>query len=205
MRLAAGIAVGAAVVDLLVLGLLHVVSPEVYLVARCSQRERLGRLQLVGHRADGRSGPWAHRARCGALRRERLGAVLLLVFGLLKSATPFFLLDVLGAPVTSAGEMHNLLGNLTFFPLPAAASVLFRPSTGKGGCSGSAGCCGAGDRDGRSSGGERSWKLWLNQSGLPYSVCGLAASRRFGSTSQEPLRRSCCRPRGCARQLGPPH
>ena len=58
-----------------------------------------------------------------ALRRERLGAVLLLVFGLLKLAMLVFPVDALGAPVTSAGQMHNLLGNLTFFLFPVAALV----------------------------------------------------------------------------------
>ena len=60
-----------------------------------------------------------------ALRRERVGALLLLVFGLLKLAMLFFPVDALGAPVISAGQMHNLFGTLTFFLFPVAALVLF--------------------------------------------------------------------------------
>ncbi len=61
-----------------------------------------------------------------ALRRERVGALLLLVFGLLKLAMPLFPVDALGAPATSAGQMHNLLGTLTFFLFPLVAFVLIR-------------------------------------------------------------------------------
>jgi hypothetical protein len=61
-----------------------------------------------------------------ALRRERAAAVLLLVFGLMKLALPLFPVDALGAPATSAGRVHNLLGNLTFWLFPVAALLLFR-------------------------------------------------------------------------------
>ena len=61
-----------------------------------------------------------------ALRHERVGALLLLVVGLLKLAMILFPVDELGAPATSAGQMHDLLGNLTFFLFPVAALVLFR-------------------------------------------------------------------------------
>ena len=61
-----------------------------------------------------------------ALRDERVGALLLLVVGLLKLALPLFPVDALGAPATSTGQMHNLLGNVTFFLFPVAALVLFR-------------------------------------------------------------------------------
>src|SRR3954452_23453904 len=125
MRLAAGIAVGAAVVDLLVLGLLHVVSTEVDAVARAVSEYALGDFSwLATMRTVAQAlGPIALAV---ALRRERLGALLLLLFGLLKLAMLLFPVDALGAPVTSAGQMHNLLGNLTFFLFPAAALILFR-------------------------------------------------------------------------------
>ena len=61
------------------------------------------------------------------MARPSVGALLLLVFGLLKLAMLFFPVDALGAPVTSAGQMHNLFGTLTFFLFPVAALVLFRP------------------------------------------------------------------------------
>ena len=92
-----------------------------------------------------------------------------------------FPVDALGAPVTSAGQMHNLFGTLTFFLFPVAALVLFRPLRRRG-SRGSTGCCGAGDRDGRSSGRECCRSLRLSPTRLPDSVCGLAAPRRSGST-----------------------
>jgi len=125
MRLAAVVAAAAAVVDLLVLGLLHVVSPEVDPVARPVSEYALGEfgwLATIRTVAQG-VGPIALAV---ALRRERLGALLLLVFGLLKLAMPLFPVDALGTPATSAGQMHDLLGNVTFFLFPVAALVLFR-------------------------------------------------------------------------------
>ena len=131
MRLAAGIAAGAAVVDLLVLVLLHVVSPEVDPVARAVSEYALGDF---GWLATVRTVAQAVGAiaLAVALRRERVGALLLLVFGVLKLAMLFFPVDALGAPVTSAGQMHNLFGTLTFFLFPVAALVLFRPLRRRG-------------------------------------------------------------------------
>jgi Protein of unknown function (DUF998) len=125
MRLAAVVAAAAAVVDLLVLGLLHVVSQEVDPVARPVSEYALGDfgwLATIRTLAQG-IGPIALAV---ALRHERVGALLLLVVGLLKLALPLFPVDALGAPATSTGQMHNLLGNLTFFLFPVAALVLFR-------------------------------------------------------------------------------
>ncbi len=125
MRFAAGVAAAAAVVDLLVLGLLHVVSPEVDPVAHPVSEYALGDfgwLATIRTLAQG-IGPIALAV---ALRRERVGALLLLVVGLLKLAMPLFPVDALGTPATSAGEVHNLLGNVTFFLFPVAALVLSR-------------------------------------------------------------------------------
>ena len=131
MRLAAGIAAIAAVVDLLVLGLLHVLSPGVDPAAPSGERVFLGglrRLATIRTVAQG-VGPIALAV---ALRRERVGAFLLLVVGLLKLAMSFFPVYALGASVTSAGQMHNLLGTLTFFLFPVAALVLVRPLRRRG-------------------------------------------------------------------------
>lgn len=125
MRPAAVIAAAAAVVDLLVLGLLHVVAPDVDPLTRPVSEYALGDfgwLATIRTLAQG-IGPIALAV---ALRRERVGALLLLVVGLLKLAMPLFPVDALGTPATSAGEMHDLLGNLTFFLFPVAALVLFR-------------------------------------------------------------------------------
>jgi hypothetical protein len=34
--------------------------------------------------------------------------------------------DAMGTPATSAGQIHNVLGNVTFFLFPLAALLLFR-------------------------------------------------------------------------------
>ena len=131
MRVAAVVAAAAAVVDLLVLGLLHVLSPEVDPVVRPVSEYALGDfwwLATIRTVAQG-IGPIALAV---ALHRERVGALLLLVVGLLKLAMPLFPVDALGTPTTSAGQMHNLLGNLTFFLFPLAALVLFPALRRKG-------------------------------------------------------------------------
>jgi hypothetical protein len=61
-----------------------------------------------------------------ALRRERAAGLLLLVVGLLKLAIPLFPVDALGMPATPAGQIHNVLGNVTFFLVPLASLLLFR-------------------------------------------------------------------------------
>ena len=126
MRLAAVVAAAAAVVDLILLGLLHVVSPEVDPVTRPVSEYALGDfgwLATIRTLAQG-VGPIALAV---ALRRERAGALLLLVVGLLKLAMPLFPVDPLGTPTTSAGQVHNVLGNMTFFLFPVATLLLFRP------------------------------------------------------------------------------
>jgi hypothetical protein len=125
VRLPAVVAAAAAVVDLLVLGLLHVLSPEVNPVTRPVSEYALGDfgwLATIRTLAQG-VGPIALAV---ALRRERVGALLLLVVGLLKLAMPLFPVDALGTPTTSAGQIHDLLGNLTFFLFPMAALLLLR-------------------------------------------------------------------------------
>jgi hypothetical protein len=48
------------------------------------------------------------------------------VVGLLILAIPLFPVDALGMPATLAGQMHNMLVNITFFLFPLAALLLFR-------------------------------------------------------------------------------
>ena len=108
-----------------VLGLLHVVSPEVDPATRPVSEYALGDfgwLATIRTLAEG----VGTIALAVALRRERAGALLLLVVGLLKLAMPLFPVDALGTPTTSAGQMHNVLGNLTFFMFPLAALLLFQ-------------------------------------------------------------------------------
>jgi Protein of unknown function (DUF998) len=125
MRLAAMIAAIAAAVDLVVLGLLHVVSLEVDPVSRPVSEYALGEfgwLPTIMMVAEGVGAI----ALAVALRRERAAAFLLLVFGLMKLVMPLFPVDALGMPPTSAGRVHNVLGNLTFVLFPVAALLLFR-------------------------------------------------------------------------------
>jgi hypothetical protein len=125
MHLAAMIAAFAATVDLLVLGLLHIVSPEVDPVTRPVSEYALGDFRWLATILTVAEGVGAI-ALAVALRRERAAALLLLVFGLMKLALPLFPVDALGVPATSEGRVHNVLGNLTFFLLPLAALLLFR-------------------------------------------------------------------------------
>jgi Protein of unknown function (DUF998) len=121
MRLAALV----AALDLLVLGLLQLVSPEVDPVSRPVSEYALGDfgwLATIRTLAEG----VAAIALAMALRRERAAALLLVVVGLLKLAIPLFPVDALGMPATPAGQMHNVLGNVTFFLFPLAALLLFR-------------------------------------------------------------------------------
>ena len=113
------------------LGLLHVVSPEVDPVTRPVSEYALTDfewLATIRTLAQG-VGPIALAV---ALRRERAGALLLLIVGILKLAMPLFPVDALGTPTTSTGQIHNLLGNLTFFLFPVAALLLIRPLRRRG-------------------------------------------------------------------------
>ena len=125
MRLAALVAAVAAALDLPVLELLHLVSPEVDPVSRPVSEYALGDfgwLAKIRTLAEG----VAAIALAMALRRERAAALLLVVVGLLKLAIPLFPVDALGMPATPAGQMHNVLGNVTFFLFLLAALLLFR-------------------------------------------------------------------------------
>src|SRR5262245_19258412 len=58
-------------------------------------------------------------------RRSMVGLVLLAVFGLAKAVQAFFPIDV-ADQTTASGSIHNVLGNVAFFALPAAAVLLSR-------------------------------------------------------------------------------
>ena len=133
MRLAAVVAAAAAVVNLLILGLLHVVSPEVDPVTRPVSEYALGEFRWLATTRTLAEGVGAIALavalllqRPVALRVERAAALLLLLIGLLKLAMPLFPVDAMGTPATSAGQIHDVLGNVTFFLFPLAALMLFR-------------------------------------------------------------------------------
>jgi hypothetical protein len=123
MRIAAMIAAVAAAVDLLGLGLLHIVSPEVDPVTRPVSEYALGDFGWLATIMTVAEGVGAI-ALAVALRRERAPALLLLVFGVMKLAMPLFPVDALGAPATSAGRVHNWLGNIGGFGLAQCACLV---------------------------------------------------------------------------------
>jgi hypothetical protein len=125
MRLAALVAAVAAAVDLLVLGLLHILSPEVDPMTRPVSEYALGEFEWLATIRTVAQGVGAI-ALAVALSRKRAAALVLLVFGLMKLAMLPFPVDALGAPATSAGRVHNLLGILTFWLFPVAVLLLFR-------------------------------------------------------------------------------
>jgi Protein of unknown function (DUF998) len=154
MRLAAVVAAAAAVVNLLVLGLLHVVSPEVDPVNRPVSEYALGGFGWLATARTLVEGVGAIAlavalllGRAMARRVERAAALLLLVVGLLKLAMPLFPVDALGTPATSAGQVHNILGKSDFFPVSISRPSTV-PSVGANGQpTGSRGRSGAGGRD----------------------------------------------------------
>lgn len=119
------LAVVAATVDLLVFAALHLSAPEVSVRTEPTSsyvHTRWGVLVPVGQAAFGLA--------CIALgivwRRHRVAAALLLGVGAAKVAQAFFPIDPAGAAPTTAGVLHNVLGNVAFWLLPVAALLLAR-------------------------------------------------------------------------------
>ncbi len=122
----AWLAVVAAAIDLMILATLHLGSREVsayYEPTSYYAHTALGGLVPIGQIAFGLA--------CLAVgllsRRHRLPAVLLIVIGGAKLAQAFFPIDPAGAAPTTAGLLHNILGNVAFWLLPAAGALLARP------------------------------------------------------------------------------
>jgi Protein of unknown function (DUF998) len=123
VRIASVVAAAAAATDMVVLALLHVVSPEVDPLTRPVSEYALGSygwLAAVGTLAEGLGALGL----AVALRQKRSAAALLGIFGLAKLMMPLFPVDPLGTPATTTGQVHNVLGNLAFFLFPLAALLL---------------------------------------------------------------------------------
>ena len=125
MRIPLVVAAAAAAANLVILALLHVVSPEVDPVTRPVSEYALGRfgwLATIGTVAEGLGALGL----AVALRQKRAAAALLAIFGLAKLVMPLFPVDALGTPATPTGQVHNVLGNVAFFVFPVAALLLVR-------------------------------------------------------------------------------
>ena len=113
----------AAGLDLLILGVAHLLIPEVNPLTRPTSDYALGRigwLTLIGTLAVGIGAI----ALAIAWRRHPLLAVVIGVFGVAKIAQPFFLADAFGAPATTTGTVHDVLSKLAFYSLPLASVLL---------------------------------------------------------------------------------
>lgn len=127
-RRATLVAVAAAVLDLVILAVLHVLQPGVDPLTEPTSAYVHGTggiASQVGTFAAG-VGALALLAAIAPLRTGRatlVGLVLLGVFGLAKLLQAFYPIDPDGVS-TAAGAVHNLLGNLAFFTLPVAAVLL---------------------------------------------------------------------------------
>ena len=129
VRTAAAVTLAAAVLDLVILALFHVVQPEVDALRHATSNYVHGTLGVLSPVAAAAVGVGALTLALAALRtaprgvRPRVGVVFLVIFGLAKLSQAFFPIDAEGAS-TSTGEMHNVLGNLAFFTLPFAVALL---------------------------------------------------------------------------------
>jgi hypothetical protein len=126
------VAIAAMVFDLVILGILHFLRPDVDLIAEPTSNYAVGVYGSLSISATFVVGVGAlalalalHREMSGMVSRP--GLVLLAVFGVAKLAQAFFPIDIdPDVLATSAGAIHNLLGNIAFFALPLAAFFIGR-------------------------------------------------------------------------------
>lgn len=115
--------------DLLVLGLMHVLRPEVDPITEPTSNYSIGSYGSVALAAVIAVGVGSL-ALAYVMRVERhdvrkLGIGLLAVFGVCKLLMVFFPIDVDPAVAsTTSGAIHNVLGNVAFFAIPVAAILL---------------------------------------------------------------------------------
>lgn len=129
-RRLAMVALVTALIDLVAFVALHIAQPEVDVLREPTSayvHGALGFFSVVASIAVGIGAValaivvWALASTIPA----RVGAGLLLLFGLAKVLQGFFPIDVPGESTTT-GVTHNLLGNLAFFVLPVAAVLVTR-------------------------------------------------------------------------------
>jgi hypothetical protein len=124
LGLLATVAIAAAVLDLAVLVFFQLARPDVDPLLRPTSEYALGAFGVLSPIAMIAVGLGAL-ALAAALREARAGAILLAVYGIAKIVQAFFPINAPGTAST-AGAVHDLLGNLAFFALPIAAALLAR-------------------------------------------------------------------------------
>ncbi len=129
-RRLAMVALVTALIDLVAFVALHIAQPEVNLLREPTSayvHGALGFASAVASIAVGIGAVALAVAVWGLASAipARVGAGLLLLFGLAKLVQGFFPIDAPGES-TATGATHNLLGNLAFFVLPVAAVLVTR-------------------------------------------------------------------------------
>jgi hypothetical protein len=123
--------VAMAAFDLLVLGAMHLLRPEVDAVTEATSSYAVGSFGFLATAATfavavGALG-LAFLLRKAVATVSRLGVGLLTLFGVCKLIQVFFPIDVEPDLVTTtAGSIHNIVGNIAFFSLPVAAVLVAR-------------------------------------------------------------------------------
>lgn len=123
-RRLATIAAIAAVLDLAVLGLFHLVRPDVDPLLQPTSVYVHGAFGFFSPIATAAVGLGAL-ALAGALKKARSGAVVLAIFGVAKVLQAFFPIDQQDTS-TTGGVLHDVLGNIAFFAFPIAVGLLTR-------------------------------------------------------------------------------
>lgn len=125
----AWLAAGFAVLDIAILAVFHILQPGVDPLTQPTSHYvhgTAGFAALIGTVAAGLGALCLvlalRPARTG--RRAGVGLALLAVFGIAKVVQAFFPIDPAEAEATTAGAVHNVLGNVAFFTLPVAVVLL---------------------------------------------------------------------------------
>jgi hypothetical protein len=123
--------VALAAFDLLVLGVMHLLRPEVDVVTEATSSYAVGSFGFLATAATFAVAVGAL-VLAFALRKaiatvSTLGVGMLTLFGVCKLIQAFFPIDVEPDLVTTtAGSVHNIVGNIAFFSLPIAAALVAR-------------------------------------------------------------------------------
>ena len=123
--------VAMAAFDLLVLGVMHLLRPDVDVVADATSTYAVGSFGFLAIAAVFAVAVGAlvlaFALRKAVATASTLGVGMLTLFGVCKLIQAFFPIDVEPDLVTTtAGSVHNIVGNIAFFSLPVAAVLVAR-------------------------------------------------------------------------------